>query len=130
MPAQCLQQFACCRFPNLHGPVKASGRQPLAVGMKNDRADSVRMRIGFTDEFARPTVPDSQHSSPASGGQEPAVGAECRACRRILVFLRKTVHLLAISSIPSGRDTVVAASYEQLAIRAECDSIGHSRVVA
>src|SRR5262245_53953860 len=130
MPSQCLQQFACCRFPNLHGPVKASGRQPLAVGMKNDRADSVRMRIGFADEFARPTVPDSQHSSPASGGQEPAVGAERRACLRSLVLLLKTVPLLAIPRIPSRRDTGVAASYEQLAIRAERDSVSHARVVA
>src|SRR2546422_5652821 len=107
MPAQCLQQLAGLGLPNLHRSVKTRGSQPPTGGMKHNRADSMEVRVGLAQEFARSSVPNSQYASPASGRQKSTVWAEGRTDRCVLV-LGQPVHLPAIGRVPDSRAAVLS----------------------
>src|SRR5262245_2943933 len=111
MGAPTALEFAGLCVPDLYRAVETGRRKPATIRPEHDCTESMSVLAGLVVELARVHVPNTQHSSPAAGGQKPAVGTERRARRRAFVLLREAVNFPAVGRIPNGREAVLAAGH-------------------
>src|SRR5262245_56987817 len=64
------------QIPDLHPPIGAGRREVPTVGMEDDAARRLVVRLKLLNDLPRPDVPDSDNSVSACGSNSFSVGTE------------------------------------------------------